>query len=108
MLDIDVEVCKSRGMQDFIHYNQERTTMNDLDHMVAEQLRSDCEFRAEFIAGIIANLQGESANRYDDASPSERRRYAQRQLSVFGGIIGDAVNQYFAARQMEAREVINA
>ena len=82
--------------------------MNDLDKMVAEQLRSDYKFRAEFIAGIIANLQGESANRYDDASPSERRRYAQRQLSVFGSIIGDEVKEYFAAQQIRYRGVASA
>lgn len=82
--------------------------MNDLDQMVAEQLRSDYKFRTEFIAGIIANLQGESANRYDDASPSERRRYAQRQLCVFDHIIGDEVNERFAAQQIQSREVASA
>lgn len=78
--------------------------MNDLDQMVAEQLRSDDEFRTAFIAGIIANLQGESANRYDDAAPCARRRYAQRQLSVFGDIIGDEVNEYFAVQQIQPQE----
>ena len=62
--------------------------MDGLDQMTATQLRTDPDFRAAFVARIIANLKGQRANRYDDAAPLERQRYAQRQLSVFGDIIG--------------------
>ena len=72
--------------------------MDGLDKMTAAQLRTDPDFRAAFINRIIANRDGRRANRYDDASPRERRQYAYRQLAVFGDIIGADV----AARQKEA------
>lgn len=76
--------------------------MDDTDQMVAWQLRNDPAFRAEFIKGIDANLRGEAANQYDDATPSERQRYAQRQLSVFSDIIGDAVRGIRQTEQQQA------
>ena len=66
--------------------------MDGLDQMTATQLRTDPDFRAAFVARIIANLKGQRANRYDDAAPLERQRYAQRQLVVFGDIIGAEVD----------------
>lgn len=73
--------------------------MDGLDQMMATQLRTDPDFRAAFVARIIANLKGQRANRYDDASPRERRQYAHRQLAVFGDIIGAEVD----ARQNDTR-----
>ena len=80
--------------------------MDDTDRMVAWQLRNDPAFRSEFIKGINANLRGAAANQYDDATPSERQRYAQRQLTVFGDIIGDAVSgaQQTGQQQTGARD----
>ena len=71
--------------------------MDGLDKMTAAQLRTDPDFRAAFVARIVANLDGRRANRYDDASPRERRQYAHRQLTVFSDIIGAEV----AAQQKE-------
>lgn len=65
--------------------------MDGLDKMTAAQLWTDPDFRAAFVARIVANLDGRRANRYDDASPRERRQYAHRQLTVFGDIIGAEV-----------------
>ena len=69
--------------------------MDGLDRLTLIQLQIDRAFRAVFIDGIVANLDGRCANPYDNAAPSERQHYAQRQLAVFGKIIGAEV----AARQ---------
>lgn len=73
--------------------------MDGLDQMTAAQLRTDPEFRAVFIDGIVANLEGRRADRYDDAKPRERKRYARRQLVVFGDIIGAEVEARRTAAQ---------
>ena len=58
--------------------------MDDTDRMVVWQLRNAPAFRVVFIKGMAANLRGEPADEYDDASPQERRQYAEQQLARFG------------------------
>lgn len=82
--------------------------MDGLDKMTAAQLRTDAEFRAAFIDRIIANLEGRRANRYDNAKPRERQRYAQRQLAVFGDIIGAEVDARQAAAHRDLPPAISS
>ena len=58
--------------------------MDDTDRMVAWQLQNDTAFRTVFSNGLAANLRGEPADEYDDASPQERRQYAEQQLALHG------------------------
>ena len=78
--------------------------MDDTDRMVAWQLQNDPAFRTVFINGLAANLRGKPADEYDDASPDERRRYAEQQLALYGDLIVEASYQV-TPQQLRAKGV---
>ena len=78
--------------------------MDDTDRMVAWQLQNDPAFHVVFVNGLAANLRGKPADEYDDASPDERRRYAEQQLALYGDLIGEGSYQ-ITAQQLRAMGV---